>query len=74
MRSSCGETMYRGKKHTVKQLGLPQPSPSKPVSQQYRPKLPIKGQRLRVLCLNLGGICSTTYDILAQWLKQDGKA
>ena len=74
MHSSCGETMYRGKKRTVKQLGLPQPSPSKSVSQQYRPKLPIKGQRLRVLCLNLGGICSTTYDILAQWLQQDGKA
>ena len=74
MHSSCGETMYRGKKHTVKQLGLPQPSPSKSASQQYRPKLPIKGQRLRVLCLNLGGICSTTYDILAQWLQQDGKA
>ena len=56
MQSSRGETMYRGKKLTVKQFGAPQPSPCKPELPLGRPKLPIKGQRLRVLCLNLGGI------------------
>ena len=33
----------------------------------------IHGSRLRVVSFNLGGICTSTYDVMMQWLQHEGK-
>ncbi|CAE7835719.1 Pol [Symbiodinium sp. CCMP2592] len=64
-----GTTYYRGRRLHLQQLGAP--TELGPRTQQTaRQCQPPPGTRLRVFSINLGGVCTTTYDILMTWMQE----
>ena len=71
--SDDGTSMYRGQRLSLRQLGN-QPLPAQPLpTNRSRVAAEPKGERLKVLSMSLGGVCTSTYDILMNWV-QDNKA
>ena len=73
-----GSTMYRGRICTAASLGCHQllhaQEAPKVSSRASRPQRePTQHHRLRVISFNVGGLCASSYDVMANWLQHSGR-